>query len=136
MDELLIGCISYITYPKLNMKNSICSFDIASNDSLSLLRKQKTILLSEIILLQAEVNYTHFFMKNGQKLTFAKTLKRFEQELDNQQFIRIHRTYLINKSHLKTYDSYLGEVILTNNHRVSASRRRKETFELQINCSI
>ena len=118
------------------MKNSIYSLDIASDGSLSLLRRQTTIMLSEIILLQAEVNYTHFFLKSGQKLTFAKTLKRFEQELDSSQFIRVHRSYLINKNHLQTYDSFLGEVVLTNNHRVSASRRRKETFELQINCSI
>jgi DNA-binding LytR/AlgR family response regulator len=134
--KLLNGQINFTTYPNQNMQEFTYAFDIASNDSLSLLRQQTTILLSEIILLQAEVNYTHFFLKNGQKLTFAKTLKRFEQELDSKQFIRIHRTYLINKNHLKTYDSFLGEVVLTNNHRVSPSRRRKETFELQINCSI
>jgi DNA-binding LytR/AlgR family response regulator len=117
------------------MTTNFYPLELVSKNSLSLLRQQTTIMLSEIILLEAEINYTHFYLRNGKKLTIAKTLKHFEKELDSKQFIRIHRTYLINRNHLKTYDSFLGEVVLTNNHRVSASRRRKETFELQINCS-
>jgi two-component system, LytTR family, response regulator len=94
------------------------------------------IPLSEIILLEAEENYTHLHFENGKKMTIAKTLKSFEKVLREQNFYRIHRAFLINGKHLKSYNFNIGEALMTNNYRVIASRRRKIAFEGLINWNI
>jgi DNA-binding LytR/AlgR family response regulator len=107
-------------------------FESIRNNNLYFLRQKTPINISNIILLEAKVNYTNIYLKNGKKVMLAKTLKSFEELLLNHQFCRIHRAFLINSNHLQAYNSDLGEAILTNNHRVSASRRRKEFFENQM----
>lgn len=89
--------------------------------------------ISEIIFLKAEQNYTHIYLKDSKKLTIARTLKDFEVALSDYQFYRIHRGFLVNKYHLKKSNSDSGEAILTNNHRVVASRRRKIIFDDMVN---
>ena len=79
--------------------------------------------------MKADINYTHIHLQNGKKIMIAKTLKSFETILANHQFYRIHRAVMINGKHLQQYDSILGEVLLTNNYREIASRRRKVIFE-------
>lgn len=110
--------------------NPILSF----NDKFLLLfKKQIQIPLSEIILLEAETNYTHLHLQSGKKITIAKTLKAFENALIHHHFYRIHRAFLINGNHLQSYNFTLGEALLTDDYRVIASRRRKMTFEGQFN---
>lgn len=124
------------SYPINTMNNSIFQLESVRNNYLFLLKKQTKIHLSEIILLEAEVNYTRLYLQNGTKIMVAKTLKTFEEVLANHHFYRIHRAFLINGVHLKSYDAVLGEVLLTNDHRAITSRRRKVVFEVQINGSI
>lgn len=111
------------------MSTSIFQVEFINDDCLCLINQQKTIQLSEIILMKADVNYTQIHLQNGKKVLIAKTLKTFETILANHQFYRIHRATMINGKHLQQYDSILGEVLMTNNYRVVASRRRKVIFE-------
>ena len=99
------------------------------NDCLCLLKQTVRLHFSEMIYLEAHINYTSIHLRNGKKILIAKTLKSLETILSPHQFLRIHRGILINATHLKHYNSDLGEVLLTNNHRVSTSRRRKGEFE-------
>ncbi|PWK27360.1 LytTr DNA-binding domain-containing protein [Arcicella aurantiaca] len=89
--------------------------------------------ISNIIMLEAQVNYTIIYLKNGKKMMVSKTLKSFEELLLNYRFYRIHRAFLINSEHLQAYDSTLGQARLTNDYTVSTSRRKKEFFEKQMN---
>lgn len=107
-------------------------FESIRNNQLYFLRQKTPIHISNIILLEAKVNYTNIYLKNGTKIMLAKTLKSFEVLLLNHNFYRIHRAFLINSNHLQAYDFDLGEAILTNNLRVAASRRKKESFENQM----
>lgn len=115
------------------MKSAILHLETVRNDYLILFKNKVRVHLSEIILLEAEENYTHLHLQNGKKITIARTLKAFEKVLDAYHFHRIHRAFLINFVHLKSYDLTLGEALMTNNYRVIASRRRKVAFEGQIN---
>jgi two-component system, LytTR family, response regulator len=104
--------------------------EYVDNNHLNLFKNQ--ITLSEIILLEAEDNYTHLILKDGKKITIARTLKAFEQILKSNHFYRIHRAFLINGKHLQSYNFILGEALLTGDYKVIASRRRKMAFEGQI----
>lgn len=118
------------------MKLNLIQFDYVSDNHLHIVREQLKVNLSELVLLEAEINYTHLHLCSGKKITVTKTLKTFEVILNNHHFYRIHRTFLINSIHLKSYDSESGEVIMTNNYRAPASRRRKYFLEEQINSSV
>lgn len=111
------------------MNNSIFQVEPVENNYFSFYKQQTKIHFSEIILLEAHINYTQLYLRNGQKVMVSKTLKVFEDILSNHNFHRIHRAFMINGNHLKSYDSTLKEVILTNNHRAVTSRRRRGSFE-------
>lgn len=111
------------------MKPPIYQLESVRNDYLCLFRNKVRVHLSEIILLEAETNYTHLHLQSGKKITIARTLKAFQGVLENYNFHRIHQAFLINGGHLKSYNFNLGEALLTDNYRVIASRRRKMAFD-------
>jgi DNA-binding LytR/AlgR family response regulator len=110
--------------------------DSVRDNHLYIVREQIKINLSDLVFVEAEINYSHLYLQNGKKITIAKTLKFIEKILVQHHFFRTHRTFFINQKHLKSYNADLGEVLLTNNFKASVSRRRKNSFEVQINSSI
>jgi two-component system LytT family response regulator len=85
------------------------------------------IKISEIIRCESDVNYTWFYLEGGEKILASKTLKEFEEMLDEYNFYRIHKSHLINLSHLKRYiKGEGGSVVMSNNNEVEVSRRNKE----------
>lgn len=99
------------------------------NNYLCLFNERIKIHLSEIILLEADINYTYIYLQSGKKIMVAQTLKSFTTILVSYNFCRVHRAFLINKNHLRAYNSDLGEIVLTNDYKVTASRRRKNSLE-------
>ncbi|WP_373516917.1 LytR/AlgR family response regulator transcription factor, partial [Pricia sp.] len=64
-----------------------------------------------------------------QKQVISKNLKDFENLLSGSGFCRVHNSHLINLSHVKKYiKGDGGYVILTDDHHVDISRRRKDAF--------
>lgn len=105
---------------------------VVRNNYLYLLKQKLPIHLTNIIYMEARINYTNIHLRNGKLVMVAKTLKSLEILLLPYQFYRVHRAYLINGSHLQHYNEALGEVTLTNNHRISTSRRKKLSFKGRI----
>lgn len=62
----------------------------------------KKIPYSKIYWIQAEGNYSLIYIKDA-KYVKKQTLKDFESELDDS-FLRIHKSYLINKSYIQRID--------------------------------
>ncbi|HRD56666.1 MAG TPA: LytTR family DNA-binding domain-containing protein [Ferruginibacter sp.] len=79
---------------------------------------------SQIIRLEGESNYTRFFLDNNQKHLSAKTMKEYEEILLQHNFIRIHKSHLINKKFVENYLNE-GTVILKDNVSLPVSRLRK-----------
>lgn len=87
------------------------------------------IEVSDIIYLQAESNYTFIYLRYSAKLTVSKTLKDFEALLPSQIFIRIHHSYLINKTHVQKYiRGEGGQVVMINGKILDVARRKKDEF--------
>ena len=85
--------------------------------------------LKEIIRCEADVNYTNFFLTTKSKMVVAKTLKEFEDLLNEYDFIRVHNSHLINLHHIKNYTrGEGGTVSMTDGAQVDVSRRKKEEF--------
>ena len=83
----------------------------------------------DIIYCQADGNYTKLFVRNQPSQLVSRNLKDFESLLSESDFCRVHHSSLINLSHIQRYvKGEGGYVILSENHHVDISRRKKEEF--------
>lgn len=82
----------------------------------------RTIDIQSIMYLQSEVNYTRFFAKDGKTYLEAKTLKHFDKVLEDTDFIRIHKSYLVNRNCIVSMTSDF--VLLKNGVQLPVSRRK------------
>jgi two-component system LytT family response regulator len=83
----------------------------------------------DIIYLEANSNYTIFYIVGNRKITAARTLKDFEDMLPASLFIRIHHSYLINKNGIEKYiKGDGGQVVMKNGVVLDVARRKKEEF--------
>lgn len=83
--------------------------------------------VSDIIRCQADVNYTHVFLKDSRKFTLAKTLKEFETLLALQGFFRTHNSHLVNLREVRLYNKGKGGfLVLKDGSEVEVASRRKE----------
>lgn len=82
--------------------------------------------LENILKCSAESNYTCVYFTNGKKILFSKTLKEFEELLENSGFERIHHSHLINLNHLLSFvNKDGGYVILSDKSTIPVSQRKK-----------
>lgn len=65
--------------------------------------KLHQIPLSDILFLQALDDYVQVFLVDGKKIVTRSTLKNILQKLPNQQFIKIHRSYIIAINKVTSY---------------------------------
>jgi len=79
----------------------------------------------EIIHCESLGNYTKFFAINNRNYLISKTLGEYDSLLSPYNFIRTHKSHLVNKKFISFID-HDGFVILKDNSRVEVSRRRKE----------
>ena len=114
------------------MNNYTPHFCEITNDKLYFIRSRKKLLLKEIVMLTADINYTSIHLLCGKVLLIPRTIKIFEDLLSEYAFIRTHRAYLVNELHLKAYDLPNNCLKMSNNMTALISRRRKETIEQYI----
>lgn len=85
--------------------------------------------VSDIVHIAADSNYSVFYLANGEKITVSKVLKEYEEILPDHQFIRVHKSSIINLDYVLEYNSKNGlEVTLKNGDRIAVSRRRASDF--------
>lgn len=85
----------------------------------------------EIMLMQADENYTKVYFSNGRQLTVATTLKTLEQRFsDCSEFFRTHKSYLINLNYIDQFYNTKDEAFIqmNNGYRVEIARRRRTAF--------
>lgn len=91
------------------------------------IKGMKIIEIPDIIYCEASSNYTNFYLYNGTSLCSSKPIFEYETLLDDCGFVRVHKSFLVNLEHIKEYvKGEGGSVIMTNNHEVEVSRRKKE----------
>jgi LytTr DNA-binding domain len=86
------------------------------------------IPVQNIIMLEGFNNYTLFHLQSGKQRLFARTIRHFEAQLLQENFIRIHRGFLVNSSCILGYDKEANKLQLKNNLEASISRRRRKNL--------
>ncbi|MEO6284317.1 MAG: LytTR family DNA-binding domain-containing protein [Dyadobacter sp.] len=88
--------------------------------------------LNEIIRLQGEGNYTNIFIKGQNAVLSSRTLKYYEEMLDEFGFIRTHKSHLVNPKFVSKLMADHDVLELLDGARVEISRRKKEEVIRQL----
>jgi two-component system LytT family response regulator len=87
------------------------------------------IYLQDIIRLDSNGNYTTFHLKNKQKIVVSKTIKEYEEMLEDMHFFRVHNSHIINLHYVKNYKKGEGGIVkMEDGSEIEVSRRRKDDF--------
>ena len=85
------------------------------------------IRLADILYIEAMLNYIHIVTQQ-RKFTVYSSLKAIESSLPPDQFLRIHKSYMIATCHINSIDSHHVDVM---GHQLPVSRSNKQAV-LQI----
>jgi two-component system LytT family response regulator len=89
--------------------------------------KIEFIAVSKIVRLEAEGNYTHFYLDGQKHYLVCKTLKEYQELLESHQFIRSHQSHLINYRKIAAYiKTDGGYIAMEDGSRVPISRQKRE----------
>jgi len=85
--------------------------------------------IENITHLESDRNYTFIYTTEKKKILVSKNLGEFEDLLDQDIFVRCHRSYLVNLNHIMQYiKSDGGEIEMITGQRIPISRRKKDEF--------
>ena len=112
-----------ITALKENLNNFFQKLALPTNEGFIFVE------IRNIIRCEASGNYTHFFLKNKERIIVSKTLKVFAQILNDFNFFRISRSHLINLNYVKKYGRQKNPTITMEDGSIlSLSENRKNEF--------
>jgi len=82
----------------------------------------------DIVYVEAYENYSWLHLRSGKKFLSGKAIKHYMNELQSNRFVRIHRSYLVNLSYVKTYEKKYRLLHLQGNITLSVSFRKQPSF--------
>lgn len=87
----------------------------------------EVIKQGDIVYAKAADNYCEIFLKNGKHYMISKTLKKVEGELVESDFLRVHKSYLVNIHHIKGFErNFGGSLLLEGDLEVPVSSTGKK----------
>ncbi len=91
--------------------------------------EKKIVLVDqkEIMYCESNGSYTNVFMENNTSHIVSKNLKQLMLQLDQNRFIRIHQSFIINIDSIGEYHrGDGGEIVLKNGKNLPVSRNKKQ----------
>lgn len=88
------------------------------------------IMMSEIMYYETEKRKVAVILKNGKKLIVTKNITEMQEYIQNEKFIMIHRSCVVNVDHVHNIHDYA--VILDNNETLIVSRPRYKAVKQKI----
>lgn len=82
----------------------------------------------EILLLEANENYTKIHLASGKIFISSTTLGKIEKRLaNNPHFFRTHKTFMVNLNHVTNINQ--SDLQITNGLNISLSRRKRNRLQ-------
>jgi two-component system, LytTR family, response regulator len=83
--------------------------------------------IKSVLYCEADNNYTRFYIAGGQQYIVSKTLGDIQEVLEERNFLRVHRQYLVNLDHIKKYVRGEGNyLVMSNDENIPVARNKKE----------
>lgn len=88
------------------------------------------IKIKDIFYLESQSNYTIVHCEN-RFYTSSKTSKSFQNFLDSDIFVRIHKSYIVNINHVVSYktNDIMNSLQLNNGTSIPVSRRKRHVLD-------
>ena len=87
------------------------------------------VYLKDIVRFEGEDNYTHIFLRTGERITASKTIKAYEDMLSGANFFRVHKSHVINLNFMKKFvKGDGGFLVMEDGKQIDVSRRRRPAF--------
>lgn len=97
------------------------SIVVNSSDGMHILK------VNDIVRCQADDYYTLYYLANNKLLMISKTLKETEELLKDFDFMRVHKSHLVNKNYIKSFLREGGGTIeMVDGSKLPVSRRKKD----------
>ncbi|GGI23838.1 LytR/AlgR family response regulator transcription factor [Pedobacter mendelii] len=146
LDALRLSALDYLLKPvdEDELSNAIVRLDKKVKDKavLKLNKPKKTlnnrmavttaegvylIDRTNIVRVEAMSNYSIFILADGKKIVVSKTLKEYESMLDDEHFMRINRSAIVNLDYVVKYRKGDGGTLeFSDGAEVEVSAMRKE----------
>ena len=94
-------------------------------------RKTHLVKLANILYLESAGEYVRLHLVDGTKLVTLFRLKNMESSLQSSQFMRVHRSYIVNLSHITGYTK--GRIFLSNEDYIPIGENYKEQLANYMN---
>jgi two-component system LytT family response regulator len=130
-EEALARAVQKLTmkqFPTNQTENILKSIDNQDNRIQRVVVKNnnqiEVIPVEQIIYIESADDYVMLHTSGG-KFLKQKTMKYFEDHLDNELFIRVHRSFIIQVSHISRIEPYSKDtylIVLKNNSKIPLSR--------------
>jgi len=87
----------------------------------------EVVQVKDIIRCQANDNFTDIILAEGKKMLICRTLKHFEGLLEDYDFMRVHKSHLINIQFIKRYRKGKGgQVVMSDGSEIDVSPAKKQ----------
>jgi two-component system, LytTR family, response regulator len=94
---------------------------------LPLINGFEVIRVKDVIRIQANDNFSDVHLGDGSKKVICRTLKFYEGLLSDFDFLRVHKSHLVNLQHVKRYiKGKGGQLLMSNQSEVEVSQSRKK----------
>ncbi|MCE7068063.1 LytTR family DNA-binding domain-containing protein [Dyadobacter sp. CY326] len=135
-DELRSAVDRYLKIQNRDSKNNLILYDnLVQNISKSEIKDFRLavpskdgvlfLTLNQIIRMQGDGNYTFIYTTNKKPIVTSKTLKYFDEMLEEFGFIRTHKSHLVNPTHISQMSHDHGYIVVSDGTEVEISRRKK-----------
>jgi two-component system, LytTR family, response regulator len=84
--------------------------------------------LKEIILAEGDGYCTRVILTNQRMVLSTRNLKHFDELLSNRNFLRVHQSFLVNLYHIKSYNSHMSQILLSENHLAGVGNAFRSKF--------
>ncbi len=87
------------------------------------------INLNDIILAEAINNYVKFYLDSGKSVIASRNLKELQELLESYNFLRVHRSYIINLKKIKKYLQNDGLLSMNNDMEIPVARPQRQKLK-------
>lgn len=115
-------------FKSFNLLKDNLSANTTSKIAISTINAIKFVETSKILFMKADGAYTQIFLLDDSVITSSKSLKYYEEVLDHlANFMRCHKSYIINLNHVTEYvKSNGGYLMLNSKHEVALSSEKSD----------
>lgn len=85
---------------------------------------------ADILYIESEGEYVRIHLADGSKVTTLYRIKNMETSLPATHFMRVHRSYIVNLRHIRSYER--GRIHLSNEQTIPIGESFKESFQQYI----